>query len=238
MSLLYQWARYPTAAASNRTGTRNSLDLAEAAADGQCEAFDGAIPSACCCRLSLSSASFGLCLLAEQWSAAARCGTRGPAPIRAFDFCASSFENLSGIGILHLCMLAYGLRDHLDQVSEVTWYPSICWGLAVSRSAGIFGAGAGISDRESCFRGVSLGRRSLPNMATEHARIWAAGVCLLDASTSISLSRSFLIILVGNVPDDIAVVPEPYSALDGGTFARATLSALAEFPCPADIRAI
>jgi hypothetical protein len=196
MSHLYQWARYPTAAATAQALEKHWISLEQALTANAKRSMLNPV-SAVVQTVIIFGILLAFAYLLNRWSlqrdADPRAGTEP-----SFDFWRIKFENLSGIGILiYVILLTDGAIVWIKSL-DVTWYSSI-WGLQFLVGQGYAVLALGILT-------VILLSRWDPMKTmlrkTEQHDLGKLAFAFVMLNIYLSFAE-FLIIWSGNVPDEI-----------------------------------
>jgi hypothetical protein len=196
MSHLYQWARYPTAAATAQALEKHWISLEQALTANAKRSMLNPV-SAVVQTVIIFGILLAFAFLLNRWSlqrdADPRAGTEP-----SFDFWRIKFENLSGIGILiYVILLTDGAIVWIKSL-DVTWYSSI-WGLQFLVGQGYAVLALGILT-------VILLSRWDPMKTmlrkTEQHDLGKLAFAFVMLNIYLSFAE-FLIIWSGNVPDEI-----------------------------------
>jgi hypothetical protein len=196
MSHLYQWARYPTAAATAQALGKHWISLEQALTANAKRSMLNPV-SAVVQTVIIFVILLAFAYLLNRWSlqrdADPRAGTEP-----SFDFWRIKFENLSGIGILiYVILLTDGAIVWIKSL-DVTWYSSI-WGLQFLVGQGYAVLALGI------LTVILLSRwEPMKTMlrATEQHDLGKLAFAFVMLNIYLSFAE-FLIIWSGNVPDEI-----------------------------------
>jgi hypothetical protein len=196
MNHLYQWARYPTAAATAQALANHWISLEQALTANAKRSMLNPT-SAVVQTVVIFAVLLIFAYLLNKWSlqrdADPRAGTEP-----SFDFWRIKFENLSGIGILiYVILLTDGAIVWIKSL-DVTWYSSI-WGLQflVGQGYAVLALGILTVILLSRFEPMKTMLR-----ATEQHDLGKLAFAFVMLNIYLSFAE-FLIIWSGNVPDEI-----------------------------------
>jgi hypothetical protein len=196
MSHLYQWARYPTAAATAQALANHWISLEQALTANAKRSMLNPV-SAVVQTVIIFGILLAFAYLLNRWSlqrdADPRAGTEP-----SFDFWRIKFENLSGIGIVIYSILLTDAAIVWIKSLDVTWYSSI-WGLQflVAQGYAVLALGILTVILLSRFEPMKTMLR-----ATEQHDLGKLAFAFVMLNIYLCFAE-FLIIWSGNVPDEI-----------------------------------